>query len=205
MLCMFRKAILPVLMVSATAAFAQVPPGDPYNPAKHPNAIITYVDNNAFTPATFAQAQEALGGEMLGLGRADGVRETLSMAPGSVRKVRILNQNTDVTYYPVIRQVYKLTKGSTLTLHSFKNPKAAIPSQIATQVLNDAAFRKPRTPKDARFGANAPEKLDVRGLAALLFETDGLLVVFWQERGICHTVTTDVSRREVFRLIEELL
>lgn len=203
---MRRSLIFPILLLTASTAFAQVPPGDPFDPNRHPNPIITYVDSAAFKTASFDGAEEALGGGMLGLDRQAGERESLSVAEGIVRKVRILGRNVDVTFYPVVRQVYKLSKGSTLTLHSFKNPKIAIPSEVAAAVLNEAAFSKPKNPRDARFGpASPPERSEVRGLAALVFENNGTTTVFWQERGLVHTATSDVNARELFRLIEDLL
>jgi hypothetical protein len=102
----------------------------------------------------------------------------------------------------VIRQKFELPQGGELVLHSFKNPKSAVPPFV----LDEAAFAETKKPQEARFGAAPkPEKMEIRGSAALLFEKEKLITVFWQEDGVNHTATASLPRRELFRLIEDLL
>ena len=39
----------------------------------------------------------------------------------------------------------------------------------------------------------------------LLFEKDGQITVYWQEDGVGHTATASLPRKELFRVIEDLL
>jgi hypothetical protein len=203
MLAMFRLAnFLLAVSVSITVGFAQAPPGDPFDPAKHPNPIVTYVGLAAFQPSTFANAQDAAGIDVIGLSESEGARQSLDLADASVRKVRILGRNVDVTFYPVVRQKFELKRGGDLVIYSFKNPKSSVPPPI----LDQAAFAKTKNPAEARFGtAPPPERLDIRGSPALLFEKDGQITVFWQEDGVCHTATASMPRRDLLRLLDDLL
>jgi hypothetical protein len=73
-------------------------------------------------------------------------------------------------------------------------------------LLNQAAVEQKKDPRESRFGGvAAPEDFDVRGREALLFERESRITVFWIENGVGHTVTADIPRRELFRLIDDLL
>ena len=149
MSAMLRIANFPVVALAfVTLGFAQIPPGDPYDPAKHPNPIVTYVGLDAFEPSTFAQAQDAAGIELIGLSASEGTRKSLDLADASLRKVRILGRNIDVTFYPAVQQKFELKDGGDLILYSFKNPKSSVPAPI----LEQAAFNKPKNAAEARFG-----------------------------------------------------
>jgi hypothetical protein len=56
-----------------------------------------------------------------------------------------------------------------------------------------------------RFGGTAPEVLEIRRTEGLLFEKDGKITVYWEERGVGHTATSTLAREELFRIIEDLL
>src|SRR5262245_14559270 len=76
------------LLFFASTAFAQVPPGFPYDAAKHPNPVFTYVTNQDFKPVTFAEAQKLTGLELLGLSQQEGRQDSVEVAvlPATNRK-----------------------------------------------------------------------------------------------------------------------
>ena len=61
--------------------------------------------------------------------QSEGKRDSLAIAPGRfVRSMTIIGDiRSDVTFYPVIRQTFKLTEGGDLVLHSFKFPRVSLP------------------------------------------------------------------------------
>ena len=199
-------ALLPTLLV--TTAMAQTPPpGNPYDPARYPNPIITFVEDKDFKDADYAQVEKDAGIDILGLSQSEGKRDSLAIAPGRfVRTMTILgNIRSDVTFYPVIRQNFKLTAGGDLLLHSFKFPRVSLPKDFGKAVLNEAATEKKKKPSEMRFGGMAPEVLEIRGTEGLLFDKDGKITVYWEEAGVGHTGDVHTSRRELFRIIEDLL
>jgi hypothetical protein len=206
---MFRAATFLILVVGATTAFAQAPPpGVPYDANKHPNPIITYVEEKDFRATTPEQIRKDAGIELLGLSQDEAKREALEMADGRfVKNVAILNLRSDVTYYPVIRQKFKLAAGSDVVMYSFRFPKVAlpIPPNFTQIVLNEAAVERKKKPSEMRFGGEKPETFGIRGSPALLFEKDGQTTVYWQEEGVGHTVTSRLPRKELFNVIEDLL
>ena len=183
------------------------PPGNPYDPARYPNPIITFVEDKDFKDADYAQVQKDAGIEILGLSQSEGKRDALAISPGRfVKNMTILgNIRSDVTFYPVVRQTFKLTAGGDLLLHSFKFPRVSLPPNFGRAVLNEAATEKRKKPTEMRFGGVAPEVLEVRGTEGLLFEKDGKITVYWEERGVGHTATSSLPRRDLFRIIEDLL
>src|SRR5207253_10761961 len=124
-----------------------------------------------------------------------------------VKNMLILSIRTDVTFYPVVRQKFKLSEGADLVLYSFRFPKVpALPQDFARIVLNEAALEKKKKPSEMRFGGAKPETLEIRGARALLFENDdGQLTVYWQENGVGHALTAMLPRKELFEIIEGLL
>jgi len=203
---MLRRFLLIALLPAA--AMAQTPPpGSPYDPARHPNPIITFVEEKDFKDADYAQVQKDAEIEILGLSQSEGKREGLAIAPGKfVKSLTILgNIRSDVTFYPVIRQTFKLASGGDLMLHSFKFPRVSLPPNFGRAVLNEAATEKKKKPAEMRFGGMAPEVLEIRGTEGLLFDKDGKITVYWQERGVGHTATSSLPRRDLFRIIEDLL
>ena len=205
---MFRTVTFHPVVLAATAAFAQVPPpGNPYDSSRHPNPIITFVEKKDFSSSDYEQAQKAAGIELLGLSQSEGKRESVEIAGGKfVKNMPILGGfRTDVTFYPVVRQKFKLAGGSDLVLESFKFPKVALPRDFAAFVLTEATTQTKKKPSEMRFGGNAPEQLDIRGTDGLLFEKDGQITVYWQDDGVGHTATASLPRTELFRVIEDLL
>lgn len=205
---MSRIPVLPILILASIAAFAQTPPpGDPYDPARHPNPIITSVEESDFKPSNYEEAREQADMELLGLSRSEGRRESIEIADGKfVKNMPILRGiRSDVTFYPVVRQAFKLSGGSELIMYSFKFPKVSLPPDFGKIVLEEAAVEKKKKPSEMRFGGRIAEKLEIRRRDGLLFEKDGRITVYWQEDGIGHTATASLPRRELFRIIEDLL
>jgi len=185
-----------------TLLAVQITPGVPFDAAKHPNPIITFVNVKDFKAATYQEAQDTAEIELLSLSQAEGKRASLEIADAGRQRVRIGRANADVTYYPVVRQKYALTNGGEFTLYSFKNPKSPVPPDI----LNQVAFLETKKPEESRFGlAKKPERLDVRGGPGLLFDQEGELTVFWQEEGVSHVATARLSQSDMMRLIDDLL
>jgi hypothetical protein len=209
MFSMFRCAamFLLFLLVIGLPVYAQTPPpGAPFDASKHPNPIITFVESKAFKPVSSHEARKETGIELLGISLEEGKRENLEMAEGRfVKNMSILGFRTDVTYYPVVRQTFKLTEGGNLVLHSFRFPKVSLPRDFAQIVLNEASVEKKKKPTEMRFGGAKPETFDIRGSGALLFENEGEITIYWQEEGLGHTATARLPRRELFQMIEDLL
>jgi hypothetical protein len=208
-MCTMRLiAVLVLLALCFLSAAAQTPPpGNPYDAARYPNPIITFVEEKDFKDAEYSAVQKDAGIEILGLSQDEGKREALAIAPGKfVKNMPIYaNIRSDVTFYPVIRQTFKLTEGADLILHSFKFPRVSLPPDFSKAVLNEAATEKKKKPSEMRFGGLGPEVLEIRGTEGLLFEKDGKTIIYWQEAGVGHTATSTLPRRELFRVIEDLL
>jgi hypothetical protein len=208
MAVMFRTTtFLMALLVPAVANAQTPPPGDPYNPAKHPNPIITYVESKDFKPSDYQKAEKDAGIEILGLSQSEGKRESVETADGKfVKSMPILaGVRSDVTFYSVVRQKFKLAGGSDLTVCSFRFPKVALPANFGKVVLNEAATEKKKKPSEMRFGGATSEMLEIRGTEGLLFEKDGQNTVYWEENGVGHTATASLSLKELLRVVEDLL
>ena len=110
--------------MSATL-LAQVPAGVPYNPSKRPNAIVTWVNEKDFKATTFSAAVAAIGLETMTLSQDEGKRESVEVAAPSTgrQKIRIAGYDVEVTFYPVMRQNYKLKSGHTFVLYTFRFPR----------------------------------------------------------------------------------
>src|ERR1051326_1975196 len=202
---MFRVTLFLLAILTSTMAMAQTPPpGAPYDSSKHPNPIITFVEEKDFKPASYEDAKKAAGIELLGLGQDEAKQESIEVAEGKfVKNMQILNFRTDVTFYAVIRQKFKLSNGPEIVLYSFRFPKVALPPQYAQMVLNEAAVEKRKKPSEMRFGGNPPEQLEIRGARGLLWEKDGVTTVYWQEDSIGHVVTGSQKQEELFEVIED--
>jgi hypothetical protein len=204
---MFRVPLFVFAALISTTAMAQTPPpGAPYDASRHPNPIVTFVEEKDFKPTSYGDAKKTAGIELLGLGQDEAKQESIELADGKfVKNMQILNFRTDVTFYAVVRQKFKLSNGPELVLYSFRFPKVALPPQYARIVLNEAAVEKRKKPSEMRFGGSAPEELDIRGARGLLWEKDGVTTVYWQEDGIGHVVTGSQKQDELFEVIEDLL
>ena len=207
MVPMFRIATFLLVLLTSAYVFAQTPPpGNPFDAARHPNPIVTFVEEKDFKPAQAAQVKKDAGIDLLGLSQDEGKRQSIEIADGRfVKNMQILTIRTDVTFYPVVRQKFKLAGGADLILYSFKFPRVALPQDFTRIVLNEAAIEKKKKPAEMRFGGAKPETMEIRGARALLFEDGDQTTVYWQEQGIGHTITASVPRKELFRIIEDLL
>jgi hypothetical protein len=208
MLAMGRIIAFLLFTFASTALPAQVPPpGVPYDSGKHPNPIITFAESAQFKAADYEQSQTEAGIELLGLSQSEGKRESVEIAEGRfVKNMTLIGRlRTDVTFYPVVRQKFNLSGGGEFLLHSFRFPRVVLPKEYVPMILSEAAAQTKKKPSEMRFGGVGPEKLEIRGALALLFEKDGLITIYWQERGVGHTATSSLPRREMFRVIEDLL
>src|SRR5262249_38745286 len=126
---MNRVAVFLAVFVSPVLALGQVPPGNPYDSAKHPNPIVTYVTNQDFKPSTSSEVQKLAGRELLGLSQEEGRQESIEIAilPSTTRRVKIGRSTVDVVYYSVVRQTFTVRDGGRLVLHSFKFPRLPVP------------------------------------------------------------------------------
>src|SRR5205823_2184922 len=91
---MLSTARLLVFVFLPIAAMAQTPPpGSPYDPARYPNPIITFVEDKDFKDADYAQVRKDAGIEILGLSQSEGKSDTLAIAPGRFVKTMTLLGN----------------------------------------------------------------------------------------------------------------
>jgi hypothetical protein len=188
---------------------SQVPAGPPYQAGTHPNPIVTFVTDEDFVPSTYDQAREKADVDLMGLSSSEGTRESVSITDSFVEEIKILRSDTDVLFYPVIRQTFRLVDGETLVLYSFRDPSpTGIRRDLLEEVLNQHAFTVTDKPEEDRFGDSPPEQLQIRGSAALLFdhtESSGELTLFWQDERASHVATASVSRERLFRIVADLL
>lgn len=211
MVRVIRTTTFLAALVLAPSAFGQVPPGVSYDPGKHPNPIVTYVKTKDFRPTTYADARKLAGFDPLGLSEKEGERQSIEIAEPkpAAQKVELPNDEfplIKVDYFPVIRQTYLLKTGVALVLDAFKFPKVPIPMNDLTGILNNAAFRPGEKYWKPRFGpSTVPERVTVRGVAALLFDDNKEFVLFWREGTECYVVKTKASRADLFRIAADLL
>ena len=198
------------LAVPGTLAEAQVPAGFPYATDLHPNPIVTFATDADFRSVSYEAAREEAGTELLGLSARVGTREEVAVTGGTVHEVEILGRDTEVLFFPAVRQRFRLADDRVVFLYSFRDPRPGeIPDDALVEVLNRHAFRPDQKPEDARFGPHpGPEDLFVRGLPALMFAAGDRtpLTVFWQEGDVCHVASSDtLGREELVDVIEDLL
>jgi hypothetical protein len=192
------------LVLGAAVAVAQVPAGVPYDPKKHPNPIVTWVEQKDFQKVPFVEASAKVGVELMSLSRDEGERTSVELAtPGSARqKIRSYGEEYEVTFYPVMRQTYKLKSGSTFLIYTFRFPRALTTGDF----LNMTAFGKPPRGITPRFGAAAlPEQVEIRGVPGLYFDDGKHRTIYWFELGAGYSVTTDALKEELFKVLEDLL
>ena len=205
MALMSRVRAASLLLLLASVLLAQVPAGVPYDPAKHPNPIVTWVQVKDFRTSTFSAAAEAVGVDLVSLSQSEGQRESVELASppqGGRQKVRIYGQEYEVTFYPVIRQNYKLKSGHSFVLYSFRFPRALTTADF----LNDVAFARPPRGMTPRFGNMAlPDRIEIRNQPGLYFEDGTRRHVYWFERGTAHSATTEAPKDELFRVLDDLL
>jgi hypothetical protein len=183
---------------------AQVPAGVPFNPSKHPNPIVTWVEEKTFKPATFAAAVAAVGVDTMSLSQEQGRRESVELAtPSPARqKIRMAGEDVEVTFYPVMRQNYKLKSGHSFVLYTFRFPRAL----TSADVLNMVAFGRPARGTTPRFGLlPVPDRVEIRGNPGLYFDNAKERTVYWFELGAAHSATTDASKDELYEVLDDLL
>jgi len=199
-----RVATIAVLLGIASTLLAQVPAGMPFNPAKHPNPVVTWVEEKNFKTTTFSAAVSAVGVDTMSLSQDQGRRESVELATPSPsrQKVRMAGEEVDVTFYPVMRQNYKLKSGHTFVLYTFRFPRAL----TSADVLNQAAFGRPIRGASPRFGSlPLPDRIEVRGNPGLYFENSKQRTIYWFELGAGHAASSDASKDEFFDVLEDLL
>jgi len=207
---MIRIVTLILAMSASAVVLAQVPPGDSYDASKHINPIVTFVLAKDFKTSSYDTAGTEAGISLLGLSKDVGTLENVETAAAGIQEVREGRNSMKVTFYPVVRQTFKLADGGALVLCSFKAPRPQSAATVGRGGSSSGPFGIPigrgRDPKDTRFGTvPAPEQLEIRGMRGLLFEKDGTLIVAWQEDGVIHTATSSMARRALFRILDDLL
>jgi hypothetical protein len=183
---------------------AQVPAGVPFNPSKHPNPIVTWVEEKSFKAATFSAAAAAVGVDTMSLSQDQGRRESVELAsPSPARqKIRMAGEDVEVTFYPVMRQNYKLKSGHSFVLYTFRFPRAL----TSADVLNMVAFGRPVRGATPRFGLlPVPDRVEIRGNPGLYFDNSKQRTVYWFELGAAHSATTDASKDELYEVLDDLL
>jgi len=204
-------AVLCITAASTATALAQVPPGVSYLPDKHPNAIVTFVRIQDFKSATYIEAQKRMGFDPLGMSGQNGKRKSIEVAlpMPAIQKIQLPDDEyplVKVEFSPVMRQTYVLNGGDEFVLDAFRFPKVPIPLNLMTGVLNNAAFTPGGKNWKPRFGAAiTPERMMVRGVAALLFDDNKEFVIFWREGTECYVVKSKAPRSELIRIIDDLL
>src|SRR5262252_7760047 len=167
---------------AASIAYAPVPAGIPYDPKKHPNPIVTWVEQKDFQKIPFVEASEKVGVELMSLSREEGERTSVELATPSTARQKIKNYGDEyeATFYPVMRQTYKLKSGSTFLLYTFRFPRAL----TSADFLNMTAFGKPPRGVMPRFGPSPiPDQMEIRGVPGLYFDDGRHRTVYWFELG----------------------
>lgn len=203
---MVIRAFVVLGSLGAVAA-AQVPAGVPYDPALHPNPIVTFVGNTDFRDSSYADAHRMAGVELLGPSGLTARRDSIGVAESRTLGVQVLGRPTEVLTFPVVRQGFVLDTGGDLVLYAFRNPRTDLPPADAEGLLNQEALGEAdRNPEERRFGpAPPPEELSIRGRPALLFEEPERRTLFWQEGGVCYVAESSLAAEELFLLVEDLL
>src|SRR5215469_2313155 len=128
---MKRIGLFAVAVALTLSAFAQgqrprpieIPPGATYDPAKHVNPMVTFVQSKDFKSATYKEAQDIGDFPLLGISKETGTLDSISVAQPPVDASKELRLNVKATFYPVVRQVFKIAGGGEMVLCSFKTPR----------------------------------------------------------------------------------
>jgi hypothetical protein len=209
----FRILLLAALASTAVAAQNRemmqmlqiVPPGPPYEPDKHINPVITYVLAKDFKPSSYKEAQEAADVQLLGVSKDIASTDRIDLALTGPDTAKQLKIDVRGSFYPVVRQTFKTREGQEVVLCSFKAPKI---QEVGSRLILPfpVGGRDSKDAKNKRFGpVTPPEQLEIRGRFGLIFEKEGSITLAWQEEGIVHTATSTASRKELFRVIDDLL
>ena len=193
-----------MILMASGLVLAQVPAGVPFEAEKHPNPIVTWVAEKDFKPTSFREASEQVGFEVMGLSRDVAERLSIEIAvPANPRqRLRLVNEQFEVTFYPVMRQNYRLKSGKSFQLYTFRFPRAL----TSADVLNQAAFGRPPRGAVPRFGTlPLPDRIEIRDVPGLYFDEGKRRTIYWFELGAGYSVTTEAERDELFEVLEDLL
>ena len=212
---MTRVATILLVLLLPLTAFAQeerpkgleVPPGPSFDPAKHPNPFITFVQIKDFKASTDREAQDTANVQLMGISKETGSLESIAVAQPPLDATKELKLDVRATFYPVVRQIFKIAAGGEVHLYSFKPPRVeqgfnrfsigGMPTNRGNRTLD---------PKRKRFGSvELPEDMEVRGRPGLFFEDNGTLTVVWQEEGVIYAATSKLSKKTLFNVIDDLL
>ena|SRR5688572_30238713 len=200
-----RRLRLPaVILILSAVLLAQVPAGVPYDARRHPNPIITWVEQKDFRNVPFVEAAEKVGVELMSLSKGVGERTAVEIAtPSTARqKIRNYGEEYEATFYPVMRQTYKLKSNNIFLIYTFKFPLALTTAEF----LNATAFGKLPAGVRARFGSSPfPDVIKIRGVDGLYFDDGRQRTIYWFEMEAGYSVTTNASREELFMVLEDLL
>src|SRR5688572_10444308 len=202
-----RRLRLPavILILSAgSVLLGQVPAGVPYEARKHPNPIVTWVEQKDFVKVAYVEAAEKVGVELMSLSKGVGERTAVEIAtPSTARqKIRNYGEEYEATFYPVMRQTYKLKSNNIFLIYTFKFPLALTTAEF----LNATAFGKLPAGVRARFGSSPfPDVIKIRGVDGLYFDDGRQRTIYWFEMEAGYSVTTNASREELFMVLEDLL
>jgi hypothetical protein len=209
---MKRIGLFVAAVALSLSAFAQgqrarpieIPPGPTYDAAKHVNPMITFVQAKDFKSATYKEAQDIVDFPLLGISKETGSLDSISVAQPPVDASKELRLNVKATFYPVVRQIFKIAGGGEVVLYSFKTPRVQ-DNSFPRLGVGGMSNRGLDNSKKRLGSVNLPEELEVRGLHGLLFEQDKTLTVAWQEEGVIYTATSSLSRQALFDVIDDLL
>jgi hypothetical protein len=193
-----------LVLSSAADAIAQVPAGVPYDARKHPNPIITWVEQKDFVTVPYAEAAARVGVELMSLSKEHADRTSVEIATPSrdPQKIRNYAEEYEATFYPVMRQTYKLKSGNTFLLYTFRFPRAL----TSADFLNTTAFGRPPRGVTPRFGSSpVPDRIDIRGVPGLYFDNGRQRTIYWFELEAGYSVTTNATKEELFAVLQDLL
>jgi len=201
-----------LLAVLLPAAFMQgprggvssIPPGPPFDPAKHVNPVITYVEIKDFKPSTYKDAEAATDIQLMGLSKDTGSLESFELAQPSADPSKDLKLNVKATFYPVVKQTFSIVDDGQLLLFSFRPPKLLRPDMSRPPF---GVSGKGRTSlRERRFGDVEPDEIEVRGHPGFIFENkDGSRTVAWLEDSVAYTATSRLARKDLLRVLDDLL
>jgi hypothetical protein len=167
--------------------------------------MVTFVQSKDFKPVTYMEAQDRVEFPLLGISKETGSLDSLSIAQPPMDASKELKLNVKATFYPVVRQIFKIAGGGEVVLCSFKTPKVQ-DNSFPRLGVGGMSNRGRNNPKQKRFGnVDLPEELEVRGQPGLLFEQDKTLTIAWQEEGVTYTATSSLARKALFDVIDDLL
>ena len=133
---------------SIGSVYAQVPAGVPFEPGKASESDRDLGRTEGLQEGPFREAAEKVGVELMSLSRDEGERTRWNWPPPSTGRQRIRNygEEYEATFYPVMRQTYKLKSGNTfpalyLQISSSSDHRGISESPPRSDVLRAASRR----------------------------------------------------------------